>query len=87
MPRLEDNGQPIKPLSTPLFTAPASAIPVPSILIFMLSDHNESFSQRQNPNLKRRADPLGGSSIQKTVLVLSGKTEVDIQIREILDML
>lgn len=86
-PRLEDNGHPVKPPSAPLFTAPTSAIAVPSFLIFTPSDCNESSSQRQIPNLKRRADPLGGSPIQKTARALSGKTEVDAQMGEILDML
>lgn len=65
-PRLEDNSQLVKPPSAPLFTAPASAIPAPSFPIFTPPDQNESSSQRQNLNLKRRADPLGGSPIRKT---------------------
>lgn len=66
MLRLEDNSQPVKSPLAPLFTIFASIIPIPSFLIFTLSDYNESFSQRQNPNLKHRADLLGGSPIQKT---------------------
>lgn len=53
----------------------------------MPSDTNESVLQRQNPNLKRRADPLGGSPIRKTARALSGKTEVNVQMGEILDIL
>lgn len=65
-PKLEDNGHPVKPPSAPLFTAPASAISVPSFPIFRPSDQHKLSSQRQNPNLKRRADPLGGLPIRKT---------------------
>lgn len=76
-PRLGDNDYPVKPLSAPLFTTPASAISVPSFPIFRPSDQNELSFQRQNPNFKRRADPLGGSPIRKTAQVFSGKTELD----------
>lgn len=85
-PRLEDHSQQVKPPSAPIFTAPNSSNVVPSFPIFMPSDQNEPVLQRQNQNLKRRADP-GASPIRKTARALSGKAEVDIQMGEILDIL
>lgn len=85
-PSLEDVLQ-VKAPSLSAFTAPASTNPG---LVFPLpesSQQKESVLQKQNSNLKRRADPLGGSPIRKTAWAHSGRNETDLQIGEILDML
>lgn len=87
MPKLKNNSHSIKPLLAPLFTALASIISVPGFPIFIPFDQNKLSSQKQNLNLKYRADFLGSLPIQKTVRVFFEKIEIDVQMREILDIL
>lgn len=82
-PSLEDGLQ-VKPPSLP---APPSSNPSPDFLLLESSQQNKSVLQKQNPNLKRRAGPLGGSPIRKTARPDLGRKEADLQIGEIPDML
>lgn len=77
----------VKPPSPSAFTAPASTNPGPDFPLPESSQQKESVLQKQTSNLKRRADPLGGSPIRKTARAHLGRNETDLQIGEILDML
>lgn len=75
------------PPSLSAFAAPASTNPGPDFPVLERSQPKKSVLPKQNINLKRRADPLGGSPIRKTARGHPGGQETGLQMGEILDIL
>ena len=80
-PQVEPSGQ---VPSVSVFSAPEN-LPAPPIFVLPAKSQGTSVTAQQPKiNLKRPADPLGGSPIRKTARTLVEKSEIESQMSEIL---